>query len=69
MSRLLVDAEHLQPGAVRIQVGEVQRVAVAEARRVEPPAVVVDHAGAVHDLVPAVAVHVGHRQPVIAWAR
>ena len=36
----------------------MQRVAVPEAGRVIPLAVVVDHAVAVDDLVPAVAVHV-----------
>ena len=61
--------EHLQAGPVRVEVADVQRVAVAEAGGVEPLAVVVDRHGAVDDLVLAVAVHVGDGQVVVALAR
>ena len=50
-----------RPGRSGSMVGEVHRVAVAEAGRVQPLAVVVDHARAVDDLVLAVAVDVGRR--------
>src|SRR5215475_16209634 len=47
----------------------MHRVAVPEAGRVKPLAVVVDHARAVDDLVPAVAVHVADAEVVIALPR
>ena len=47
---------------------EVHRVAVAQAVAVQARAVVVDAAGAVDDLVTAVAVHIGGAQVVVALA-
>ena len=46
----------------------MQRIAVAEAGRVEPRAVVVDAHGPVDDLVAAVAVHVGDGEAVVPLA-
>ena len=62
----LLNVEDFEARAVRVEVGDVHRVAVPEAGRVEALAVVVDHARAVDDLVPAVAVDVGDAEVVIA---
>src|SRR5262245_25280242 len=65
----LLDVEDFEAGPRRVEIGKMQRVAVAEAGRVKPLAVVVDHARAVNDLVPAVAVHVADAEVVIALPR
>ena len=63
-----MDVEDFQARAVGIDVGKVDGVAVTQARRVEPFAVVVDHAGPVDDLVLAVAVDVADAQVVVPLA-
>ena len=68
MPRLLVDVEHLQAGPVGVDVRDVEGIAVAEAGRVEALAVVVDAAGAVDDLVAAVAVDIDDAQVVVPLA-
>src|SRR5262249_47849319 len=65
----LLYVEDFEAGPRRIEVGKMHRVAVPEAGRVKPLAVVVNHASAVYDLVPAVAVHVADAEVVIALPR
>src|SRR5262249_26242608 len=65
----LLDVEDFEAGPRRVEVGKMHRVAVPKAGRVKPLAVVVNHAGAVYDLVPAVAVHVAYAEIVIALSR
>ena len=48
---VLVGHEHLEPRAAPGRIAHVQRVAVAEAGRAQPTAVVVDRRGAVDDLL------------------
>jgi hypothetical protein len=62
----LLYVEDFEPRPPGVEVGEVQRVAVAEARRIEPLPVVVDDGGAVDDLVAAVRVHVADGEVVVA---
>ena len=64
----LLNVEDFEAGPRRVEVGKMQRVAVPEAGRVKPFAVVVDHARAVDDLV-SVAVHVADAEVVISLPR
>src|SRR5215468_5999961 len=66
--KALLDVEDFKTGPRGIEIGEMHRVAVPEAGRVKPLAIVVNHARAVDDLVPAVAVHVADAEVVIALA-
>ena len=61
-----MNAEDFQPRSIGIHVGNVQRVAVAEAGGVEPLAVAANATGAVDDVVAAVAIDVGDAEAVIA---
>src|SRR5262245_11230404 len=64
----LLDVEDFEAGSRGIEIGKMHRVAVAQTGRVKTLAVVVDHACAVDDLVPAVAVHVADAEVVISLA-
>jgi hypothetical protein len=63
-----MDIKDFQAGSVWIDVGKVDGVAVSQARRVEAFAIVVDHAGPVHDLILAVAINVADAQVVVPLA-
>src|SRR5690606_16698542 len=67
-SRRFMNLPNLQPGTIGIHVGHVQRVAVAEARRVHTASVVVDHCRTVDNFVLAIEIDVGHAQVVISLA-
>src|SRR5690606_33775832 len=60
----LVDHVDLQAGAVRVELAEMEGVAMTQVGRVEQLAVAVDGGGAVHDVVAAVAVGVAGGEPV-----
>src|SRR5262249_16863547 len=66
--RTFVDVEDFEARVIGVDVREVERIAVPQARGVKPLAVIVDGAGAVDDLVPAVAVDVAHAQVVVPLA-
>ena len=68
LALVLVDAEHLETGSLRIQIAHVQGIAMPESGRKQSAPVVVHHHRAVDNLVAAVAVHVRNRQVVIAHA-
>ena len=57
---------YFQTGPIGVQVGNMHGVAVTAAGRVEPLAVVIDDAGAVNDLILAVAIDVGDGELVVA---
>src|SRR5690606_16076598 len=62
LAAVFVDLEHLQAGAVWIEITDVHGVAVAVAGVPQRPAVVVDGHRTEDDLIAAVAVDVGDRQ-------
>src|SRR4051812_25138654 len=64
--RILVDGEHFEPGPVRIEIGNMNRVTVTEAGRIKSLAVRSDGARAVDDVVFSVTIHVGDAQAVIS---
>ena len=68
MTRILVDRKNFQPGAIRVDIGEVHGVPMPQARRVEPRPVMIDRTRSVNDLVVSVAVHVTHAQVVVSLA-
>src|SRR5262249_21971064 len=61
-----VRLENFESGPVGIHIRHMKRVAVSPARREKPGPVIIDRAGAVHDLVFSVAVHVAYAELVIA---
>src|SRR5215467_8530079 len=65
----LLYVEYFEAWPRRVEVGKMHRVAMPEAGRVKPLAVVVNHARAIDDLVPAVAVHVADAEVMIALPR
>ena len=65
---VLVDAEDFEAGPRRVEVADVERVAVPQAGGEEPLAVVVDDHRPVDDLVLAVAVDVGDAEAVVPLA-
>src|SRR5215475_2823626 len=64
----LLDIEDLKTRSRGIEVGKMHRVAMPKAGRIKPLAIVVNHARAVDNLVPAVAVHVADAEVMIALA-
>jgi len=61
--------KHFVTGSRGIHVGQVQGVAVPQASGVQALAVVVDRHGAHAEFILAVAVHIGHRDAVVALSR
>jgi len=63
-----MDVEDLQIRAVGIERADVLGIAMSQARRVKPLAVVINAAGAIDDLILAVVVDVGDGEAVVALA-
>src|SRR5262249_51677719 len=64
--RAFVRLEDFESGTVGIHIRHMERVPVPPARREKPGPVVIDGAGAVHNLVSSVAVNVADAEVVIA---
>jgi len=66
---VLMHPIHFVTGARGIHVGQVQGVAVPQARGVQTLAVIIDRHGAHAEFILAIAVHIGHRDAVVALSR